>query len=128
MNGLIIRLLDLPNEILLIILKKLDSINVLYSFIDIGVERLELLAQDKIFTNTINLTSTDSGHICSVNNSILDRFCIDILPQIQCSIRYLIVEATAMERLALTDDYPNLTKLKIFQFNKVVVSHYFTGN
>lgn len=127
MNGLIIRLLDLPNEILLIILKKLDSINVLYSFIDIGVERLELLAQDKIFTNTINLTSTDSGHICSVNNSILDRFCIDILPQIQCSIRYLIVEATAMERLALTDDYPNLTKLKIFQFNKVV-SHYFTGN
>jgi hypothetical protein len=128
MNSLIIRLLDLPNEILLIILKKLDSINVLYSFIDIGVERLELLAQDKIFTNTINLTSTDSGHICSVNNSILDRFCIDILPQIQCSIRYLIVEATAMERLALTDDYPNLTKLKIFQFNKVVVSHYFTGN
>lgn len=127
MNGLIIRLLDLPNEILLIILKKLDSINVLYSFIDIGVERLELLAQSEIFTNTINLTSTDSGHICSVNNSILDRFCIDILPQIQCSIRYLIVEATAMERLALTDDYPNLTKLKIFQFNKVV-SHYFTGN
>jgi hypothetical protein len=128
MNSLIIRLLDLPNEILLIILKKLDSINVLYSFIDIGVERLELLAQNKIFTNTINLTSTDSGHICSVNNSILDRFCIDILPQIQCSIRYLIVEATAMERLALTDDYPNLTKLKIFQFNKVVVSLYFTGN
>jgi hypothetical protein len=127
MNGLIIRLLDLPNEILLIILKKLDNINVLYSFIDIGVERLELLAQSEIFTNTINLTSTDSGHICSVNNSILDRFCIDILPQIQCSIRYLIVEATAMERLALTDDYPNLTKLKIFQFNKVV-SHYFTGN
>jgi len=128
MNGLIIRLLDLPNEILLIILKKLDNINVLYSFIDIGVERLELLAQSEIFTNTINLTSIDSGHICSVNNSILDRFCIDILPQIQCSIRYLIVEATAMERLALTDDYPNLTKLKIFQFNKVVVSLYFTGN
>jgi hypothetical protein len=128
MNGRVINLLDLPNEILLIILKKLDNINVLYSFRDVGVERLELLAQDEIFTNTLNFTSTASYGICSVNNSILDRFCIDILPQIQYSIQYLIVEPTAMERIALAADYPNLTKLKIYQFNKDVVSHYFTGN
>jgi hypothetical protein len=128
MNGRVTNLLDLPNEILLIILKKLDNINVLYSFRDVGVERLELLAQDEIFTNTLNFTPIASYRICSVNNSILDRFCIDILPQIQYSIRYLIVEPTAMERIALADDYPNLTKLKIYQFNKDVVSHYFTGN
>ncbi len=78
-----INLLDLPNEILFIILKKLDNMNVLHSLIGIGIERLDLLAQDTTFTNTPNFVSTGIDDICSINHSILDRFCIDILPRIQ---------------------------------------------
>ena len=40
MNQYKVNLLDLPNEILLIILKKLDNMDVLYSLFDLNNERL----------------------------------------------------------------------------------------
>ncbi len=43
MNLCKINFLDLPNEILLIILKKLDNMDVLYSFFDVYNQRLERL-------------------------------------------------------------------------------------
>ncbi len=128
MNRSDTHLLDLPNEILLTILNKLDSMNVLYSLIGIGIERLELLAQEETFTNTLNFISTDTDNICSINDSILDRFCIHILPQIQYNIKCLVFESMIMKRILLAADYPNLTQLKIFKFNEDFVSRYFTGN
>ncbi len=56
-------LLRLPNEILLTILKKMNTMDVLYSLIGVGIERLDLLAQDKIFTNILNFVSTDIDNI-----------------------------------------------------------------
>jgi hypothetical protein len=121
-------LLDLPNEMLFIILNKLNNMNVLYSLIGIGTERLELLAREKTFTNTLNFISTDNDDICSMNNSTLNRFCTDILPRIQYNVECLIFQSTTMERILLVGDYPNLTKLQLFEFNQDVVSRYFTGN
>jgi hypothetical protein len=121
-------MLDLPNEILFTILKKLDNMDVLYSLIGIGIERLDCLAQHNIFTNTLNFVSTDIDNICTINEPILDRFCIDILPQIQYNVRCIILESTIMERILLAADYSNLTQLKIFNFNHKIVSHYFIGN
>ena len=48
MNRTDIHLLDLPVEILLKIFKRLNNMDVLYSLI--GVEGLNLLVQDEIFT------------------------------------------------------------------------------
>jgi hypothetical protein len=112
-------LLTLPNEILLIILKKLDNMDVIYSLLGNRIERLELLAQDEIFTNTLNFVST--------NDSIIDRFSMSILPRIQSNIKYLIVDGMTMSHVLFATDYPNLTKLKIFKFNQDIVSRYFTG-
>jgi hypothetical protein len=82
MNQSEIHLLDLPNEILLIILKKLDNIDTLYSLFGINNERLDILLEDDVFTNTLNFVSTSS----TADHLILDRFCISILPRIflQC--------------------------------------------
>jgi len=88
-----IHLLHLPNEILFTILKKLDNRNVLYSLISIGIERIDLLAQEKTFSNTLNFVSTDADDTCSINEPILDRFCIDILPRIQYNVKCLIFES-----------------------------------
>ncbi len=74
MNRTSTSLLDLPNEILFVILNNLNNMDVLYSLIGIGIERIDLLAQDQIFTNTLNFVSTDTGGMCSINDSILDRF------------------------------------------------------
>jgi hypothetical protein len=59
MNRSNIHLLDLPDEILLIILKKLNNIDVLYSLLNIENNRLDILAQDKFFTKTLNLVLSD---------------------------------------------------------------------
>ena len=120
MNRSNVHLLDLPTEILFIILKKLNNIDVLYSLLDINNGRLDILAQDKIFTNILNFVDID-------NISLIDRFCIDILPRIHHNVKYIILELVFMERILLATVYPNLTELKLFNFEQQIALKYFTG-
>jgi hypothetical protein len=112
-----IHLLDLPDEILLIILKKLDNIDVLYSLLNIENNRLDILAQDKLFTNTLNLVLSDE--------IIFERFCRHILPRIHGNIKYLILESSAIKRILLAGSYPNLTNLKFFKFGQDIALQFF---
>ncbi|CAF1541913.1 unnamed protein product, partial [Rotaria sordida] len=127
MNQYIVHLLDIPNEILFIILKKLENVDVLYSLLGINNKRLEIIAQEQIFTNILNFVSKSQStdEICSISSTILDRFCVSILPRIHKNIKSLIVESVSMEEILRAVNYPNLTKLKIFNFNKSIVSKYF---
>ncbi|CAF1418427.1 unnamed protein product [Rotaria sordida] len=109
MNRYDTQFLDLPDEILLIILKKLNNIDVLYSFLNINNQRLNIIAQEKIFTNILNFTSIDN--ISSNDCLKLDRFCT----------------ADLIKRILLATNYPNLTKLKIFNFKEEIVLYYFTN-
>jgi hypothetical protein len=120
MNRSDVHLLDLPDEILLIILKKLNNIDVLYSLLNINNERLDILSQEKVFSNTLNFVSID-------NNSPIDRFCVDILPKIRDNVKYFILKPVLMERILLAADYPNLSNLKFLDFKKEIALHYFTG-
>jgi hypothetical protein len=115
-----INLLDLPDEVLLIILRKLSNIDVLYSLLDINNGRLDMLVREKTFSNTLNFVFID-------NNSLLDRFSTDILPRIHHNVRYFILEPVFMERILLATVYPNLTELKLFNFDQQIVLKYFTG-
>ena len=121
MNRSVIHLLDLPNEILLYILNKLNNVDVLYSLFDINNERLDNITRQKIYSNILNFTSiTDK-------TTIIDRFCMDILPRISSNIKCLIVEPISMKRILLATHYPNLNELKIFNFRPNSSLHYFTG-
>ena len=120
MNRSNVHLLDLPDEILLIILKKLNNIDVLYSLLDINNGRLNILAQENTFTNILKFVSID-------NISLIDRFCIDILPRIHHNVKCFIFEPVFMERILLATDYPNLTELKIFHFQQKIALNYFTS-
>ncbi|CAF0850733.1 unnamed protein product [Rotaria sordida] len=122
MNQSDIHLLDLPNEILIIILKKLDNIDVLYSLFGINNERLDILVQDDVFINILNFVKT------SFIDSKLDRFCTAILPQKHHCVKKLILETTSLERILLAGNYPNLTSLELFNFRQETVSRYFTSN
>ena len=125
MNRSHVNLLDLPNEILLYILKKLDNVDVLYSLFGINNERLDNIEQQEIFSNTLNFASII--HNTTIIDSIFDRFCNYILPQIHYNVKCLIFEATSMERILLVTHYPNLTELKLFNFQRDNSLHYFTG-
>ncbi|CAF1483728.1 unnamed protein product [Rotaria sordida] len=126
MNRSNVHLLDLPNEMLFYILKKLGNIDVLHSLFDINNERLDSITREEIFSYTLNFTS--SVHDNTIIDSMLGRFCNYILPRIHYNVKRLIVEPASMERILLATSYPNLTELKIFNFQRDSSLHYFTGN
>ncbi|CAF3240526.1 unnamed protein product [Rotaria sp. Silwood2] len=122
MNQSDIHLLDLPNETLLIIMKKLDNIDVLYSFFGINNKRLDILVEDDAFASILNFT-----RISSIADVKFDRFCSSILPRINQSIKKLILKTTSMERILLIGNYSNLTSLELFNFGQEIVYRRFTG-
>jgi hypothetical protein len=125
MNRFDIHLLDLSDEILLIILKKMNNIDVLDALLNINNERLSVLAQEKIFSNILDFASIDNKSLVHCNK--LNRFCIEILPKIHLNVKYFILEPISMERILLAANYPNLTKLKIFNFKQEISLYYFTS-
>jgi len=89
-------------------------------------KHLYSLAQEKTFTNTLNFVSIDN--ISSINQHKLDRFRIYILPKIHQNVECFIVEPTSMECIFFATDYPNLTELKLFNFNQEIALNYFISN
>ncbi len=121
-------LLDLPNEILLMILNKLNNMDVLYSMLDVDNHQLDILAQGNTFTNALNfvLTTTNDA-IVPLADRIVDRFCQNILPRIDQNIKCLILDSKSIEDILRSGNYSNLTELKLFNFNGKIVPRYFTG-
>ena len=118
--------LHLSDEILLIIVGKLNSIDVLFSLVGVS-KRLNNVARDRISNSTIRLSRTSSlDCICPLEPSELDRFCSDILPQIRHHIKMLAVECSSMERI-LVEDYPNLCIIGLINFEHRMFSNYFSG-
>ncbi|CAF4847924.1 unnamed protein product [Rotaria sp. Silwood2] len=84
MNHSNINLLDLPNEILLIILKKLHNMDVLSSLLGVDNQRLDIILQENTFTNNLKFVITTlTDDIFSIADPVLNRFCINILPKIR---------------------------------------------
>ncbi|CAF1464370.1 unnamed protein product [Adineta steineri] len=115
-----INLLDLPNEILFLILRKLNNVNVLYSFININNQRLNNIAQHEIFTNNLDLSSILQS-TKKISSTILNRFCTSILPRIDDKIQSLTIESIYMKYILNAGHYPNLTQLKILNFNQETI-------
>ncbi|CAF3391175.1 unnamed protein product [Rotaria socialis] len=123
MNQSSVHLLDLPNEMLFNILKKLDNVDVLYSLAGINNERLDSITREETFSKILNFSLVIRN--TKIIDAVLDRFCNYILPRIHYNVKCLIVEPTSMERILLATDYPNLTELKIFNFQRDSSLRYF---
>jgi len=105
-----IQLNDLPDEILMIILKKLNNLEVLYSLIGV-TKRLNKIVHDPIFTHYLTLMSWASNNfVYPLSNPVLGEFCLRILPKIHYQIKSLYLESLSMERILATN-YPNLSQL-----------------
>lgn len=123
-----VQLIDLPNEILLIIFKKLNNDEILYSLMNINI-RLNQILHDPIFTNQISLLKYNSllDLTSALPDIVLNRFCFQILPQINHKIKWFNLETLSMERVLLAADYPNLRQLNIFLMNEETDIQLFTG-
>ena len=102
----------LPDELLLILLKHLNNRDILYSLFGLNM-RLNRVIHDPCFTSEISLIDP----IDSTSEQIkilIDRFCLEILPNIEHLIKCLKVQSTSLERILLAGDYSNLSQLDIF--------------
>lgn len=125
MNRYDVHLLDLPDEMLLLILKKLSNLDVLYSLLNINNERLDTLAQEKLFSDTLDFGSINDNS--PTDQSKINRFCVDILPRIHDNVQCLVVKLVLMERILLAADYPNLASLKLLDFTEETISSHLTS-
>ncbi|CAF1450628.1 unnamed protein product [Rotaria sp. Silwood1] len=109
MEDSFIQLNSLPDEILMIIFKKLNNFDVLYSLMGIN-KRLDSILQDSIFTRYLTLTKPPSGSK-QFTDTIIDRICVEILPKIHDKIEWLNIESSFINRILLSTNYPNLHTL-----------------
>jgi hypothetical protein len=122
-----IQLDDLPDEILMIIFKNMRKFEVLYSLIDVN-QRLTTIARDRIFTNYLALSRhSPDGSVDSYIDSMIDRFCSQILPKIHHKIKFLYLDLSSMERVLLAANYPNLYGLTLYNVGIETARHFFTG-
>ncbi|CAF4175919.1 unnamed protein product [Rotaria socialis] len=94
---------------------ELIAVNALDS-ITLGLNnRLNKIVRDSDFTNHLAHTLfTSNGFVYSLPNSIVDQFCLYILPEIHQKIKWLDLESLSMERILLAADYPNLYGISLY--------------
>jgi hypothetical protein len=128
MEHSVVQLLDLPDEMLIIILKKLSNLAVLYSLVGVN-SRLDRLACSNAYTRFIRLvTIASTRHMLPSPDPILDRFCLHILPRIHHNVEWLTVEPSSIERILLAGDYPKLRGITLVEINQGDALRLFTGN
>jgi hypothetical protein len=120
-------LMNMPDEILLLIMEKLKSIDVLYSLVGVN-KRLNNVVRNVISNSIITLIRTSSTDcICPLYKPDLDRFCSYVLPQMHHHITRMILECLSMKRILQAADYPNLCVLGLLQFEYNMFSNCFSG-
>lgn len=129
-NNHALNLLNLPNEILIIILNKLNMADIFYSLVDVN-QRFNEIIFDPLSICTLNLTSMTiksfSNRTFSIENYILDQICSKILPRISHYVNELIIEQNSMERVFDNFDFPQLSSLSLIDFEDKVLLKHLTG-
>jgi hypothetical protein len=127
MNHSTVNIVDLPDEILLHILKKLNNFDVLYSLVGVN-EKLNRVACDINFTRLVDLMTIEPNRVTdSRSNAILDRFCMEILPRIHDNVESLTLQACFLPRVLHATNYLHLRKLDINNLELSMACHIFNG-
>ena len=123
-------ILDLPDEILLAILKKLNMIDVLSSLSAVN-RRFDRLTVDYCYIRHLDVTdilciSSLCNQSPSANSPAISRICRKILPRIRHRVhRLTVAECSAKEILA--KNYPQLTSLSLINFEEETLLKSLTG-
>jgi hypothetical protein len=126
-----LNILDLPNEILLIILKKLNMVDVLYSLVDVN-QRFDRLALDFLYVRDFDMTTdiminNSLYNQTSIETRFLSKICQQILPRIHHQVHKLTVEECSMKAILLAANYPQLYSLSLIHFEEEILHQCLTG-
>ena len=127
-----LNILDLPDEILFIILDELRTTDAFYSLADVH-QRFHRLVLDSLYTRQLNMTTiVNINSLYDQNSSIEDipnlpDICEKNLPQIDHQVHKLIVEQDSMKQILLAANYPKLYSLSLINFEQEIIYQYLTG-
>jgi hypothetical protein len=123
-------ILDLPDEILLFVLKKLDVIDVLYSLVNVN-RRFDRLALDFLCIRDLDITNTmminSLCHGISLDTPFLSKIREKILPRIHNQVQKLTVEQHSMKDILGAASYPQLYSLSLINFEEEILGEYLTS-
>ncbi len=123
-------IIDLPDEVLLIILKKLNTIDLLHSLVDVN-RRFDRLVFDSLYILDLDMTDIMTINSLydqtSIDPQILPRICEKILPWIHHQIQKLTSEQYSLKQILLAANYPQLYSLSLINFQEEILYQYLTG-
>lgn len=125
-----LNLLDLPDEVLLAILRKLNMVDVLSSVNAVN-RRFDRLTVDYSYVRHLDVTDIMCvSSLCNqsppANSQVLSRICRKILPRICHLVHRLTVEECSAEEI-LAKNYPQLSSLSLLNFNEGTLLESLTG-
>ncbi|CAF1367885.1 unnamed protein product [Rotaria sp. Silwood1] len=119
---------DLPDEILLLILKELHNCEVLYSFHDVN-QRFNRVIHDPIFTSRLNFVKWSCHKIVNkFSSNFIDQFSLQILPEICKRIKWFNLESSFMTHFLSANKYPDLCGLGLYNVDEETINFLFTDN
>ena len=120
---------DLPNEILFIIINKLNFGDVIYSLVDVN-ERFLQLVFDPLYIQELDITlmtmKSFYQRTFSLHEQVVSNICENILPKIHDQVKQLAIEQHSIERI-LTHNYSQLYSLSLVNFKEEILFQYLTG-
>jgi hypothetical protein len=123
MTDATVQLLDLPDEILLIIIKELGSVDALYSFLNIN-KRLNQLTKSINNTKFLDFsTKILRAELYSSNRIKFNQFTNEILPQIYHNVVGLTMDFFSMNFILPLYEFPNLTQIVIDHSLSSIILH-----
>ncbi|CAF3598527.1 unnamed protein product [Adineta steineri] len=117
---------NLPNEILFIIINKLNIADASYSLVDVN-ERFVQLVFDSLYIQKLDITfmtmKSFYQRTFSIHEQVLSNLCENILPKIHDQVKQLTIEQHSIECI-LTYNYPQLYSLSLVNFEEEVLYQY----
>jgi hypothetical protein len=90
--------------------------------------QLNQIICDPFFTNCLTLLRVSFKNVIyPLADAILDRFCLQILPEIHDNVKWLNVESLSMKRVFLAAKYSNLYGLGIYNIEEETAQRFFAG-
>ena len=127
LNSNDINILDLPDEMLCAIFKKLNMVDMFYSLVDVN-QRFDRIALDSLYIYHLDFVVKQSDtHNSSIDDHILNKICEKILPRINKKVIKITVEPLSIERVLGAVHYPQLRSLALVNYQPEIILQYLTS-
>jgi hypothetical protein len=131
LNNNHLSILELPDEILCLIIGKLNTFDVFYSLVNVN-QQFNRLVFDSLYVHDLNMGTIMNinswyDQASSIDPEVLSSICKKILPRIHSHVHKLTVAEYSMKQVLLAANYPQLYSLSLIDFQAETLYEHLTG-